>query len=160
MQSGFIKQQKVEHSWQYHKVIEFIHMHMRDRNTWQEQANRLICINDFKWRKREAANYLRGKVFCVFSVAVSWSMLPIWKVENLFQFTLCYMDLKCLKKNISLKMIYFDLFVWKKLRKEKKIVHSVLRRVPSLNISNIDKIYIFNTRNYEGITWYSQFFPL
>ena len=114
MQSGlyhFIKQHKVEHSGQYHKVIEFIHMHMRDRNTWQEQANRLICINDFKWRKREAANYLRGKVFCVFSVAVSWSMLPIWKVENLFQFTLWYMDLKCLTKNTSLKMIYFDLFL-------------------------------------------------
>ena len=36
-------------------------------------------------------------------------MLPIWKVENLFQFTLWYMDLKCLTKNTSLKMIYFDL---------------------------------------------------
>ena len=45
----------------------------------QEQANRLICINDFKWRKREAANYLGGKFFfLLLVVAVLWSMLPIW----------------------------------------------------------------------------------
>ena len=38
--------------------------------------------------------------------------------------------------------------------------YSVLRRVSTLNFSNIDEIFIFTTRNYVGITWYSHFFPL
>ena len=41
-----------------------------------------------------------------------------------------------------------------------RLSHSVMGMVMTLEISNMDKIYIFGTLRALGITWHMQFFPL